>query len=265
ADTGNDFSKQLEQLKQQAGGKLRGLLLDVRSNPGGLLNAAVQVADALLDKGNIVSTRGRISVSDTRFDATPGDLLDGAPLLVLVDAGSASASEVLVGALSDNQRARVMGSCTFGKGSVQTLLPLDNGDSVKLTTARYYTPSGRSIQARGIVPDLLLKPEVGVSDVKGSVTDQGEATLPGHLHGVDEGVPGCTASDSLPGDAPIATGLMELKQPGSAVKTKKAIIVKTVKDATSLTRSTLSDKKSAVKPAAVVSPPTNSVGGQPEK
>ncbi|HHW4680417.1 MAG TPA: S41 family peptidase, partial [Xylella taiwanensis] len=200
ADTGNDFSKHLEQLKQQAGGKLRGLLVDLRSNPGGLLTAAVQIADALLDQGNIVSTRGRISASDVRFDATPGDLLDGAPLMVLVDAGSASASEVLVGALSDNQRARVIGSCTFGKGSVQTLLSLDNGDSVKLTTARYYTPSGRSIQARGIVPDLLLKPDAGAAaDVPSSATDHSEAALPGHLRGADEGVPGCTVSDALPG------------------------------------------------------------------
>src|SRR5690606_25647263 len=117
-----------------------------------LLTAAVQIADSLLDAGTIVSTRGRIAISDAVFSATPGDRLDDAPLVVLVDAGSASASEVLAGALADNHRARVMGSRTFGKGSVQTLLPLDNGDSVKLTTARYYTPSGKSIQALGIVP-----------------------------------------------------------------------------------------------------------------
>ncbi|RBD02616.1 peptidase S41, partial [Xanthomonas oryzae pv. oryzae] len=151
ADTGADFQKNLKQL--QAGGKLRGLVLDLRSNPGGLLTSAVQVADDLLDKGNIVSTRGRISISDAKFDATPGDLVNGAPVVVLVDAGSASASEVLAGALRDNKRARIIGSRTFGKGSVQTVLPLDNGDSVKLTTARYYTPSGKSIQASGIVPD----------------------------------------------------------------------------------------------------------------
>ena len=127
-------------------------MLDLRSNPGGLLTSAVQVADDLLEKGNIVTTRGRIATSDAKFDATPGDRLQGAPLVVLVDAGSASASEVLAGALRDNNRARVIGSRTFGKGSVQTVLPLDNGDSVKLTTARYYTPSGKSIQASGIVP-----------------------------------------------------------------------------------------------------------------
>lgn len=124
ADTGSDFQKHVQQLQKQSGGQLKGLVLDLRSNPGGLLTAAVQVADDLLDKGNIVSTRGRISISDARFDATPGDLLKGAPVVVLADAGSASASEVLAGALRDNKRARVVGSRTFGKGSVQTVLPL---------------------------------------------------------------------------------------------------------------------------------------------
>ena len=151
ADTAADFESQVDKLKAQAGGKLRGLVIDLRSNPGGLLTSAVQIADDLLESGKIVSTRGRIAISDAEFGATPGDRLDGAPVVVLVDAGSASASEVLAGALRDNDRARVVGSRTFGKGSVQTVLPLDNGDSVKLTTARYYTPSGKSIQALGIV------------------------------------------------------------------------------------------------------------------
>jgi len=148
ADTAADFSRALDTL--EAKGKLRGLVLDLRSNPGGLLTAAVQIADELLDKGKIVSTRGRVALSDAEFSATPGDRLNGAPVVVLVDAGSASASEVLAGALRDNNRARVVGSRTFGKGSVQTLLPLDNGDSVKLTTARYFTTSGKSIQELGI-------------------------------------------------------------------------------------------------------------------
>ncbi|MBV6859002.1 S41 family peptidase [Xanthomonas perforans] len=222
ADTGADFQKNLKQL--QAGGKLRGLVLDLRSNPGGLLTSAVQVADDLLDKGNIVSTRGRISISDAKFDATPGDLLSGAPVVVLVDAGSASASEVLAGALRDNKRARIIGSRTFGKGSVQTVLPLDNGDSVKLTTARYYTPSGKSIQASGIVPDVLLTPEPqpGDADVPASLTDYSEATLPGHLRGDDEGEEGYSAGDVLPGDGPIAEALAELKQPGSVAKAQAA-------------------------------------------
>jgi len=222
ADTGADFQKKLKQL--QAGGKLRGLVLDLRSNPGGLLTSAVQVADDLLDKGNIVSTRGRISISDAKFDATPGDLLNGAPVVVLVDAGSASASEVLAGALRDNKRARIIGSRTFGKGSVQTLLPLDNGDSVKLTTARYYTPSGKSIQASGIVPDVLLtpEPEPGKADGPVSLTDYSEATLPGHLRGDDEGKEGYSAGEVLPGDGPITEALAELKQPGAAAKAQAA-------------------------------------------
>ena len=209
ADTGADFQRNLDKL--QADGKLNGLVLDLRSNPGGLLVSAVQVADDLLEKGNIVSTRGRIAISDSKFDATPGDRLQGAPLMVLVDAGSASAAEVLAGALRDNQRARVIGSRTFGKGSVQTVLPLDNGDSVKLTTARYYTPSGKSIQASGIVPDVVLHPEAQ-KDAEPSLIDYSEATLPGHLRGDDEGAEGYSAGEVLDGDKPIDAALAELKK-----------------------------------------------------
>ena len=209
ADTGADFQRHLEKL--QSKGKLQGLVLDLRSNPGGLLTSAVQVADDLLDKGNIVTTRGRIAISDAKFDATPGDRLQGAPLIVLVDAGSASASEVLAGALRDNNRARVIGSRTFGKGSVQTVLPLDNGDSVKLTTARYYTPSGKSIQASGIVPDVVLKPEIA-KDAEPAPYDYSEAALPGHLRGDDEGAEGYRAGDVLDGDKPIDAALAELKK-----------------------------------------------------
>lgn len=208
ADTAADFQKNLDTL--QAKGKLRGLVLDLRSNPGGLLLAAVQVADTVLDKGNIVSTRGRIAISDSTFDATPGDRLGGAPIVVLVDAGSASASEVLAGALRDNKRARIVGSRTFGKGSVQTVLPLDNGDSVKLTTARYYTPSGRSIQASGIVPDVVLHPD-GV-EAPATIIDYSEATLPGHLKGDEEGAENYTSGDVLDGEKPIAEALAELKK-----------------------------------------------------
>ncbi len=224
ADTGSDFQKHVQQLQKQAGGQLKGLVLDLRSNPGGLLTAAVQVADDLLDKGNIVSTRGRISISDARFDATPGDLLKGAPVVVLTDAGSASASEVLAGALRDNKRARVVGSRTFGKGSVQTVLPLDNGDSVKLTTARYYTPSGKSIQATGIAPDVELKPAPTPEEdaLPASLSDYSEATLPGHLRGDDEGTEGYRAGAVLPGDAPINDALAELKNPGSVAARLKA-------------------------------------------
>ena len=219
ADTAADFQKHLTQLQAQAGGKLKGLVLDLRSNPGGLLTAAVQVADDLLDKGVIVTTRGRIAVSDARFEATPGDLMKGAPVVVLADAGSASASEVLAGALRDNQRAHIVGSRTFGKGSVQTVLPLDNGDSVKLTTARYYTPSGKSIQATGIVPDVELAadPATASDDMPASMADFSESKLPGHLHGDDE-TAGTTAGVVLPGDAPVQAALRELKHHGAVAQ-----------------------------------------------
>jgi len=205
-DTASDFEDELALLQQQSGG-LDGLLLDLRSNPGGLLVSAVQIADDLLDKGGIVSTRGRVALSETNFGATPGDRLRGAPLVVLVDAGSASAAEVLAGALKDNDRARIVGSRTFGKGSVQTLLPLDNGDSVKLTTARYYTPSGTSIQAVGIVPDVVLHPGSSLeAEAQPRVT---EAGLPGHLQGEAEGDgPG---GEVLDGEAPVRAALQILK------------------------------------------------------
>jgi carboxyl-terminal processing protease len=161
---------------------LRGLVLDLRSNPGGVLGAAVEVADAFLDKGLIVATKGRLPLANAQFNATRGDLLNGAPIVLLVDGGSASASEVLVGALRDHRRALVMGGRTFGKGSVQTVLPLDNGDAIKLTTARYYTPSGRSIQAHGIVPDVHLKSATGGG---GEEAMPREADLPGHLRPSD--------------------------------------------------------------------------------
>jgi carboxyl-terminal processing protease len=215
ADTAADFERQLATLAEQAGGRLRGLVIDLRSNPGGLLTSSVQVADALLEDGGIVSTRGRIPISDAEFSATPGDRLHGAPVVVLVDAGSASASEVLAGALSDNGRARIVGSRTFGKGSVQTLLPLDNGDSVKLTTARYYTPSGRSIQALGIEPDVVLHADGDAGD--GGPAGFSEAGLPGHLSGTDEegdgeATPGINAGDVLDGESYIAAALAELKK-----------------------------------------------------
>ncbi|KAF1712173.1 peptidase S41 [Pseudoxanthomonas kalamensis DSM 18571] len=208
-DTGAAFQKALDEL--QAKGRLKGLVLDLRSNPGGMLNAAVQVADDLLEKGNIVSTRGRIAISDATYDATPGDRLHGAPVVVLVDAGSASASEVLAGALRDNGRARLVGSRTFGKGSVQTVLPLGNGDMVKLTTARYYTPSGRSIQASGLTPDVPFRPEQ--EDAPASLIEYSEAALPGHLHGDEEGVDDYRVGDVLDGDEFIDQALAELKKP----------------------------------------------------
>ena len=211
SSTADEFSKGITALKTQSGGKLKGLVIDLRSNPGGLLSGAVQMADDLLDAGTIVSTRGRLNGGDTSFSATKGDLLSGAPVVVLVDAGSASASEVLAGALRDLKRARIIGSRTFGKGSVQTLLPLDNGDAVKLTTARYYTPSGRSIQGVGIAPDVVLH---GEGATAADIARMNEASLRGHLRGEEEGEPmaGENAGEVLPGDKPIEAALAELKR-----------------------------------------------------
>ncbi len=154
--TAEDARAALQELKQGNDGGLEGLILDLRNNPGGILSAAVGVSDLFLDKGLIVYTEGRIDDSKLRFNAKPADLLDNAPVVVLVNAGSASASEIVAGALQDHKRAIIMGQKTFGKGSVQTVLPVSNAAALKLTTARYYTPSGRSIQVSGIEPDVAL-------------------------------------------------------------------------------------------------------------
>ena len=154
--TGESLKEALNALKKENGTNLKGLVLDLRNNPGGVLNAAVEVSDAFIKSGLIVYTKGRIENSEMRFNAAPDDLLDNAPIVVLINAGSASASEIVAGALQDSKRAVIMGEKSFGKGSVQTILPTSNGSAVKLTTARYYTPSGRSIQAEGIEPDIIL-------------------------------------------------------------------------------------------------------------
>ena len=156
-DTGLEFRRQWQGLQDQAPGKpVEGVLIDLRSNPGGLVSAAVEVADEFLSDAPVVSTRGRNALSEVRYFAKPGQHFDGVPVVVLVDAGSASASEILAGALQDNGRATIVGSRSFGKGSVQSIFRLDNGDAFKLTTGLYYTPKGRSIQAEGIVPDVLF-------------------------------------------------------------------------------------------------------------
>jgi len=178
--TAENMVDAIEALNKEAGGPLKGMVLDLRNNPGGVLNGAVAVSDAFLKKGLIVYTEGRVSDSKLRFNATPDDILNGAPLVVLVNQGSASASEIVSGALQDHHRAIVVGTPTFGKGSVQTILPLSNGTAVKLTTARYYTPSGRSIQAEGIKPDIELD-QVRVSAVERSIDPVKEADLSGHL------------------------------------------------------------------------------------
>ncbi|HEU5019862.1 MAG TPA: S41 family peptidase [Pseudolabrys sp.] len=161
--------------------KLKGYILDLRNNPGGLLDQAISVSDAFLQKGEVVSTRGRNAEETQRFDARPGDLTKGKPLIVLINGGSASASEIVAGALQDHKRATLLGTRSFGKGSVQTIIPLGNGNgALRLTTARYYTPSGRSIQAKGIEPDVVVKQDVP-DDIKGKTDTMGEASLRGHL------------------------------------------------------------------------------------
>ena len=154
--TAEDARAGLQQLKQDNKGNLNGLILDLRNNPGGILSAAVGISDLFLDKGLIVYTEGRIDDSRLKFNAKPADILDNAPMVVLVNAGSASASEIVAGALQDHKRAIIMGQKTFGKGSVQTVLPISNAAALKLTTARYFTPSGRSIQVSGIEPDVII-------------------------------------------------------------------------------------------------------------
>jgi carboxyl-terminal processing protease len=157
AGTEKGVNEAVKKLAAENKDALKGLVLDLRNNPGGVLNGAVGVSDAFLNKGLIVYTEGRVADSRLRFSATPGDILNGAPMVVLVNGGSASASEIVAGALQDHKRAVVMGTKTFGKGSVQTIVPVSNGSALKLTTARYYTPNGRSIQAAGIVPDIVAE------------------------------------------------------------------------------------------------------------
>jgi carboxyl-terminal processing protease len=175
-------------------GPLKGTVLDLRNNPGGVLNGAVAVSDAFLDKGMIVYTEGRIADSKLRFNATPDDVINGAPLVVLVNQGSASASEIVAGALQDHKRAIIVGSQTFGKGSVQTILPLSSESALKLTTARYYTPSGRSIQAEGITPDIELD-RVKFTSVERKIEPLKEADLSRHLENGNGGKKGKSADD----------------------------------------------------------------------
>ncbi|MEE9551738.1 MAG: S41 family peptidase, partial [Gammaproteobacteria bacterium] len=154
--TAEDLKKELHKLKKENNNEIKGIILDLRNNPGGVLSAAVGVSDLFLKKGLIVYTEGRVKDSQLKFNAKPVDDIENTPIVVLVNAGSASASEIVAGALQDHHRAIIMGEKTFGKGSVQTILPMTNESAVKLTTARYFTPSGRSIQAAGIIPDIII-------------------------------------------------------------------------------------------------------------
>jgi carboxyl-terminal processing protease len=173
------LKKAVEKAKDEIGDNFVGLVLDLRRNPGGLLDQAIQVSDAFLERGEIVSTRGKSAGDSQRFNARPGDIIDGKPLVVLIDGGSASASEIVAGALQDHRRAIILGTKSFGKGSVQTIIPLGGRGALRLTTQRYYTPSGRSIQAKGITPDIIVNPAVIETEEEAQV--RSEADLRGHL------------------------------------------------------------------------------------
>ena len=179
--TTDGVKKALSDMQAQMGDKLKGFVLDLRNNPGGLLDQAISVSDAFLEKGEIVSTRGRNAEETQRFNARAGDLSKSRPIIVLINGGSASASEIVAGALQDHKRATVIGTRSFGKGSVQTIIPLGSGNgALRLTTARYFTPSGRSIQAKGISPDIEVLQDVP-EEMKARTDTKGEASLRGHL------------------------------------------------------------------------------------
>ena len=179
--TATSLRQQLARLAREAGTALKGLVLDLRDNPGGVLDGAIQVSDTFLRDGLIVSTRGRAEDSEVTFSASPKDYLNDAPLVVLVNGGSASASEIVAGALQDHGRALILGTTTFGKGSVQTILPMLNGAALKLTTARYYTPNSRSIQATGITPDVVSQSVESSQTPDGDASRLHESDLAGHL------------------------------------------------------------------------------------
>ena len=182
--TFDDLEKAMAELKAELGPRFKGVILDLRNNPGGLLNQAVSVSNVFLDRGEIVSTRGRQSQEVDRYNATKGDLADNKPVIVLINGGSASAAEIVAGALQDHKRAIILGTPSFGKGSVQTVTPLGAHGALRLTTSLYYTPSGISIQAKGISPDITVDQiQLAAAD---AASDRRESSLRGHLPGDDE-------------------------------------------------------------------------------
>jgi carboxyl-terminal processing protease len=198
--TFDDLEAAVEDIKSKVPNeKLKGYVLDLRLNPGGLLDQAVNVSDAFLDRGEIVSTRGRDPKDISRFDSRPGDLADGKPVIVLVNGGSASASEIVAGALQDHRRATVLGTQSFGKGSVQTIIPLAENGALRLTTALYYTPAGKSIQGKGITPDIKVEQPLP-EDLKNRDVTRGESDLKGHIKGVEEGDQGSGSAAYVPPD-----------------------------------------------------------------
>ncbi|MGU3575341.1 S41 family peptidase [Brucellaceae bacterium C25G] len=198
--TFDDLKKAIKDIQSQVpDDKLKGYVLDLRLNPGGLLDQAVAVSDAFLDKGEIVSTRGRDPQDVTRFDARSGDLVEGKPIIVMVNGGSASASEIVAGALQDHRRATVLGTQSFGKGSVQTIIPLGENGSLRLTTALYYTPSGKSIQGKGITPDIKVEQPLP-PELRGEDVVRGESGLKGHIKGAIEDEEGSGSAAYVPAE-----------------------------------------------------------------
>ena len=198
--THDDLKKAIKDIQDKVpADKLKGFILDLRLNPGGLLDQAVAVSDDFLDRGEVVSTRGRDPQDVTRFDAKKGDLIDGKPLIVLMNGGSASASEIVAGALQDNRRATVLGTQSFGKGSVQTIIPLGENGSLRLTTALYYTPSGKSIQGKGISPDIMVEQPLP-PEMQGADVVRGESELKGHIKGNAEDEQGSGSAAYVPVD-----------------------------------------------------------------
>ena len=196
--TYDDLEKAITAIKKEVPkDKLKGYVLDLRLNPGGLLDQAINVSDAFLERGEVVSTRGRNPEETRRFNAGPGDLTDGKPVIVLVNGGSASASEIVAGALQDMRRATILGTRSFGKGSVQTMIPLGENGLLRLTTALYYTPSGKSIQGTGIQPDIKVEQPLP-EDLKDKLATSGESSLPGHIKGQNETDEGSGSSAYVP-------------------------------------------------------------------
>lgn len=225
--TTEDLLKVIGELKEESEGEIKGLVLDLRNNPGGVLNSAVGVSDAFLGGGLIVYTKGRVDDSELQFKAGPDDVLEGAPIVVLVNGGSASASEIVAGALQDHKRAIIMGGPTFGKGSVQTIVPIDNKTALKLTTARYYTPSGRSIQAQGIEPDItLMRGELNLAE-KPEIEPLKEANLARHLDDTDTGIDadGEEVTEPKQGTEEAPDGDAEVEPKGDEKAKKKPLAV----------------------------------------
>ena len=211
-----NLQKAVEDLKKQLGPNLKGYIIDLRNNPGGLLDQAISVSDAFLDQGAIVLTRGRNLEETQRSNARQGDITDGQKIVVLINGGSASASEIVAGALQDHHRATILGTRSFGKGSVQTIIPLGSNGALRLTTARYYTPSGRSIQAKGIEPEVVVEEELP-DDLKQKAELQatrGEANLRGHLKGEDSAKP--KGEDAAKGEGEDGAAAEEEEQSGSS-------------------------------------------------